>query len=382
MQPTSVLRRARLAAFAAVQTSVRAAAGGRLEIAAVDAFRLREPVSRRGYTILRLRSAGGLAGYGECAAAEPAALDEARRALLGQPATAYEALDARMPVRALAGAVNMALLDLIGHSANAPVCEVLGGPTRRKARALAPVRGESDAELVAACRRARAAGFRAFAVPVPRPAARNQGQPYASAVLRRLETLRGALGAGADFVLDAGGALTPGDAARVAAEIERFHLLWLDEPCAPGGLAALRKIGAESVTPLGFGRALAGGGDILDLLREEVADLVRPELSLLGISRIRKMAALAETYYIAVAPRHAGGPVGTAAALQLAATLPNFFIQEAPFVEAAEDRALRRALVREPVEAVSDGFFALPAGPGLGVTVDDAALASHREEGA
>ena len=94
------------------------------------------------------------------------------------------------------------------------------------------------------------------------------------------------------------------------------------------------------------------------------------------------MAALAETYYIAVAPRHAGGPVGTAAALQLAATLPNFFIQEAPFVEAAEDRALRRALVREPVEAVSDGFLALPAGPGLGVTVDDAALSSHREEGA
>jgi galactonate dehydratase len=382
MQPTYVLRRARLARVAAVQTSLRAAAGGRLEITAIDTFRLREPVSRRSYTIVRLRTAGGLSGYGECAAAEPAALDEARRTLLGQPATAYEALDARMRSRALAGAVNMALLDLVGHSANAPVYEVLGGPTRRKARALAPVRGETDPELVAACRRARDAGFRAFAVPVPRPASRNQGQAYASAVLRRLETLRGALGAGADFVLDAGGALTPGDASRVAAGIERFHLLWLDEPCAPGSLAALRKIGAESVTPLGFGLRLAGGGDLLDLLREEVADVVRPELAVHGISRIRKMAALAETYYIAVAPRHAGGPVGTAAALQLAATLPNFFIQELPLVEAAEDRALRRALVREPVEAVSDGFLALPAGPGLGVTVDDAALSSHREEGA
>jgi galactonate dehydratase len=123
-------------------------------------------------------------------------------------------------------------------------------------------------------------------------------------------------------------------------------------------------------------------GAALDLLREGVADVLRPDVSVHGISRIRKMAALAETYYVAVAPRHDGGPIATAAALQLAASLPNFFIQQAPLVEAAEDRAMRRALVREPVEEVSAGFFPVPSGAGLGVTVDEAELEKYREKGA
>jgi galactonate dehydratase len=194
-----------------------------------------------------------------------------------------------------------------------------------------------------------------------------------------MEALRKAGGEGADFVLDGSGRLSPGDASSIAAELERFHLLWLDEPCRLANLGAVRKVTDESVTPLGFGRHIHHAGDFQDLLREEVVDVLRPPLALNGISQIRRMAALAETYYVAVAPHHDGGPVGTAAALHLAASLPNFFIQQIPLPEAEQDRRMRAEIVTASPEKVQDGFAPLPTGPGLGITVNEEALSKYKE---
>jgi galactonate dehydratase len=263
----------------------------------------------------------------------------------------------------------MALLDIVGKQAKAPVYHVLGGPTRHKVRALA------SGSTVGA---ARAAGYRAFRIAAPAPAAMNHGQAYVLAVRKAVEEFRSAVPDG-DFVLDAAGALSPGDAGAVASEIERAHPLWFDEPCRPSNLAALRKIAAERVTPLGFGRTAPDAAFFQELLREEVIDVLRPSLARHGISAIRKMAAIAETYYVAVAPYHDGGPVGTAAALHLAASLPNFFIQQIPFPEAAGDRRMRAAIAGQGIEDVKDGFLALPTAPGLGIAVDEAALAQYGE---
>jgi galactonate dehydratase len=86
---------------------------------------------------------------------------------------------------------------------------------------------------------------------------------------------------------------------------------------------------------------------------------------------------MAETYYVAVAPRQDGGPIATAAALNLAASLPNFFIQHIPFPAASEDRAIRAALAGQEVEAVKDGFVSLSSGPGLGITVNESFLEKY-----
>jgi len=133
------------------------------------------------------------------------------------------------------------------------------------------------------------------------------------------------------------------------------------------------------VTALGFGRHLHDSGAFQDLLREEVIDVLRPSLALNGISQIRKMAALAEAYYVAVAPHHNGGPVATAAALHLAASLPNFFIQQIPLPAAEADRRMRAELAGVSVERVTDGFAALPTGAGLGITVNEDALEKYKE---
>ena len=91
------------------------------------------------------------------------------------------------------------------------------------------------------------------------------------------------------------------------------------------------RIASENVTPVGFGRFAAEAGVFQDLLRSDAVDVVRPDLARHGITQVRRIAAVAEPYYVAVAPFHDGGPIATAAALNLAASLPNFFIQQVPY---------------------------------------------------
>lgn len=378
MLPNVALRRGRLASLQASAAPATTRIPN-LEISELTAFPVREPVSRRAYTILRARIKSGLAGYGECAGASNEEVAQALRLVSGVPATSYEVLAGRLAgAGALGAAINMALLDIVGKIAKAPVYQVLGGPTRYKARALAPLSGDTDAALVDSMKRAITAGFRAFLVPVPAPPFRNQGQAWALAVCKRLDALREAGGESMDFVLDGNGSLVPGDAATAAAVLEKFHLLWFDEPCPLVSLGAAKKIAMETVTPVGFGRHIRSGAGFQDLLREDAIDVIRPDISLNGISAIRRMAAIAETYYVAAAPYHDGGPVATAAALHLAASLPNFFIQQIPLPAAEEDRRMRAEIAGASLEAVKDGFAALPVGPGLGITVNEKALAQYR----
>jgi galactonate dehydratase len=377
--PAAQLRRNRLAAFVAAQVNTTTPSGP-LAISEIRAWPVREPVSRRAYTVLRVSTSGGIAGYGETRAVAPAELESARGIVLHRQATEFEVLRPLLSaIPSLQAAVNMALLDIVGKAAKAPVYQVLGGPTRHKVRTAARLEGGSDSALSDALRRAQSAGFRAFLVPVASVAARNQGQAFVLANRKRLEALRSQAGEQADFILDCAGDLSPGDASSLSAACERFHLLWLDEPCGLAAMGAVRKIAAERVTPLGFGRALHDGAAFQDLLREDSIDVFRPNLALNGISQVRRFAALAEANYVAVAPYHEGGPVATAAAFHLAASIPNFFIQQIPFPGAADDRRMRAELAGASLETVTDGFAALPTGPGLGITVNESALEKYRE---
>jgi galactonate dehydratase len=374
--PLLQVRRARLALSAqAAQPADRS-----LEVSNVSAYILREPASRRSYTIIRLRAASGLIGYGECRAITAADVERARAALAGVPASAYELAYRRLgAVPAVRAAIDMALLDILGKQARAPVYQVLGGPTRTKARTIARISGESDDEVVAAMKRRQAAGFRGFTVSLPPAREPNPRRAYVAASQRRLEALRSAASA-ADFVVDGGGALLPKDAAELCAAFEHFRLLWFDEPCSGSNTAVIQKMAAETVTPLGFGAGLEGADAFQDLLRADAVDVLRPELAIHGISGIRRRAALGETYYVAVAPRHDGGPIATAAALHLAASIPNFFAQETPAPEAEEDRRFRASLTGgTEIERAADGFLKLPTGPGLGISVNEQMLEKNGE---
>jgi len=352
----------------------------KLEMVELDAFPVREPVSKRLYTCLRLRTRSGAVGYGECSRISPPDLGALQGAIRDKEASSFESIRRGLTVSpvALAG-LDMAMLDLVGKFTNAPAYQVLGGPTRNQARALARIEGETDDAVVSAVAQAHTAGHRAFLIPVPSTNSPNHSATLVNATRRRLDRVRAGAGAGCDFVLDAAGKLTPGDASTLAAAFERFHLLWFDEPCGPSSLTAAYRIASENVTPVGFGRFTAEAGVFQEMLRSDAVDVVRPDLARHGITQVRRISALAETYYVAVAPFHDGGPIATAAALNLAASLPNFFIQQVPRPAADEDRRMRARLAGDAIETVKDGFLQLPRGPGLGITVNEAAFAEYRE---
>jgi galactonate dehydratase len=372
------IRRNKLAEWIAMQ-SAAAIPKDKHDITEMRTYPVREPGSGRSYTIVRLRTQSGLTGWGEAGRASGGEIEKARSRVVGKPATAHAVTSTGTPLDA---AINCAMLDITAKAAAAPIYRVLGGPTRFKARALASLHGTTDAELVTSMNAGVKAGFKAFDVPIPSVNWRNQGQAFDKAAKARMEGLRSAAPAGVNFVLRGNGTLMAGDAAAVASTLERFHLLWFDEPCPVTNLRTVRKISDECVTPLGFGRDIISASTYQDLLREGVVDILRPSIQRDGIGQIRRIATMAETYYTAVAPNHDGGPIGTASALHLAASLPNFFIQSVPWPQDERDRRMRAELVSEPIEAVRDGFLSLPTSPGLGITVNESALEKYKEAAA
>ena len=340
-------RRARLQiALAPQAAAAKPLEPGDHPIAEMRWFPVREPASGNRYAILRVKTRSGLTGWGECAQASAQDARDLEQQWIGKSATLYAAIDASSPLKA---ALDMAMLDILGKACRAPIYRVLGGPTRHKVRTFSG------------------------AVTLPPSASRNQGKAYENQVLELIKNLP----LDRDFVVTARGQLTPGDAASVARTIESSHPLWFDEPCSVSNLESIRKISTETVTPLGFGRGISDPGVFLTLLREGLVDVARPDLAVHGISGARRIAVMAEAYYVAIAPHHDGGPVATAAALHVAASVPNFFIQHVPSPADAVDREMRAAIVPAAIETPRDGFLELPTGPGLGIEVNEAALEKY-----
>jgi len=356
-----------------------------MKITRIELRGLREPGGRE-YVVLRAVTDGGLTGWGEAPARPDAAsalapLKKDLASLVGMnPARAVrvdEELRRAGASPAARAAANLAVLDLYAQSAKAPLYELLGGTTRHKVRATAVLATGSKDEVLAA----QAAGYRAFSIPLQVPGGplqvpgdRERGRRFFTDVRDRMDALRSAAGDGADFILDCAGLTSPGEALSIAVRMEDFHLLWLDEPVGDLSVDARASVSRGSVTPVGYGRDVADNARFQDLLTADAVDVLRPDLALNGVTAVRKAAAIAETYYVAVAPYHRGGPIGTAAGIHAAASLPNSFAQEAPFSIDDADRKARTRLAGGWEERPEDGFFALPEAPGLGIRIDEGAL--------
>ncbi len=158
-------------------------------------------------------------------------------------------------------------------------------------------------------------------MPLTMPPGMERGRRFYTDVRSTLDVLREAAGEECDFVLDCAGRTSPGEALSIADRLEGFHLLWMDEPCGELSATAQASISKGSVTAVGYGRGFEDEARFLDLLREDGVDVLRPALARHGLTAVRKAAALAETYYVAVAPFHRGGPIGTAAGMHVCAAL-------------------------------------------------------------
>ena len=190
---------------------------------------------------------------------------------------------------------------------------------------------------------------------------------------RYVRHVREAVGTSADLMIGTHGQMTPASAIRLARALEQFDPLWLEEPTPPEMPEQMALVARATSIPIATGERLATKYEFSRVLECRAAAILQMALGRVGgLLEAKKIAGAAEAYYVDIAPHLYAGPVEMAANLHLAASTPNFLIQES--IEAMDGFAaevLKRPLVWE------DGFVFAPAEPGLGVELDDEVVASH-----
>ncbi len=190
-------------------------------------------------------------------------------------------------------------------------------------------------------------------------------------MVERVAAARQAAGPDIDLCIDLHARYDVPSACRIAAALEPYDLLWLEEPVPAENVEALKQIRARSRTPICVGENLYLRWGFRELFQQQGADVVMPDVPKCGgLSESRKIAHLAEIYYIPFAPHLVSSPLGTMATCHVCATVPNFLVLE---WHALEEREAWDSYVHVPDgtrSIVRDGHIALPDAPGIGVELD------------
>jgi galactonate dehydratase len=273
---------------------------------------------------------------------------------------------------ALAG-IDQALWDITGKVANLPVYKLFGGPTRDRIRLYTHVGIYDAGRMVEEARRHIDQGFTAMKTGAWPGLTQLSDREMIRTFADRVGDLRAAVGDGIDIMIDNHGRDRPGTAIRLMRALEPHGLYFFEEPTPPDNLDALAEVKAAGFDmDIAAGERLFSRWEFRPLLERQLVDIIQPDLChAAGITEVKKIAALAETYYIQLAPHNPQGPVSMAACAHIAASVPNFAI-----LEFVHSQPWRDALQREPL-VIREGHLELPSRPGLGVDLDEAMLARH-----
>jgi galactonate dehydratase len=276
--------------------------------------------------------------------------------------------------------IEVACWDIIGKAVNQPVYKLLGGAVRDKIKAYANAwyRVErTPEEFHAAAQKVIARGYKALKFDPFGGGYYELDRAEKRRIVALVEAVRDAIGPDTEMLIEMHGRFNPVTAIEMAHDLAPYKPGWVEEPIPPDNLAALKKV-SDAITPLGIpvatGERLNTLHDFRPLFEMQAADILQPDITAFGgLSFAKKLAAWADTYYMLVAPHNVGGPVSTATALHFAASTPNFKIQEF-FNDFVNPEIMQAAPGCPPVV---DGYFSLPEGPGLGVTLDEEFIAAH-----
>ncbi|MEU2720687.1 galactonate dehydratase [Streptomyces smyrnaeus] len=275
---------------------------------------------------------------------------------------------------AVAG-LDQALWDIAGKAYGVPVHQLLGGPVREKARAYCWVGGDEPADVREQVAAQVAAGFTAVKMNASGRTDRLPTIAALDALAARAEAAREALGPDGDFAVDFHGRFSVAGAIRALTVLEPYGPMFAEEPVLPEYTHLLGRVTAATPVPIATGERLFSRTEVLPALQAGIA-VVQPDLSHAGgLSEVRRIASLAETWDVAVAPHCPLGPLALAASLQLAFCTPNFLIQEQSIgIHYNTGAELLDYVVDREVFRFHDGQLLRPTGPGLGVTVDERAV--------
>ncbi|HCD00655.1 MAG TPA: galactonate dehydratase [Planctomycetaceae bacterium] len=258
--------------------------------------------------------------------------------------------------------IDMALWDIKGKALGVPVYELLGGPTRSRVRVYA------HASTPEAIRARSKEGFTAFKTGVfkHRPARIIETPGFVKRVAKRFEELREAAGDERDIGIDFHGAISPQTAKLLIKALEPYQPMFIEEPVQCQNVDVMADIARGTHLPIATGERVFTKWGFRELLEKGAATILQPDLCHAGgITEVRLIAGMAESYYAAVAPHNPLGPISLAAGLQIAGSIPNFLCQEQVH--------LGQGYIKQPFK-VRDGYIDLPGGPGLGVELDEDAL--------
>ncbi len=278
--------------------------------------------------------------------------------------------------------IDQALWDIKGKDLGRPVCELLGGPVRDTLRFYDHLGGGTlegmyktaePEEFASRIQESVSNGFTAVkAMPIPVSELIESADVLKHSA-RCVEAMRKAVGDKVDIMLDLHARTTTATAIQFGRMLVDYNLYWYEEPCWPEHVDALVEVARALPFPIATGERLVGRWQFRELLEKRACSVIQPDVSHCGgISEARRIAALAETYSIAVACHNPQGPVSTAASLHVGFATPNYLIQEV----VRKDVPWRNDVVNEPV-GMMGGLAHPPARPGLGIEINEGEAAKY-----
>ena len=263
---------------------------------------------------------------------------------------------------ALSG-IDQALWDIKGKALGVPVYELLGGPTRDRVRVYAHASKPDQMQQL------KAQGFTAFKTGVAkkRPARYIETQAEVQYAAETFAGLREAMGKDIDIAIDFHGAISPATAKLLIKAYEPYQPMFIEEPCQAQNHDIMAEIARGTFLPIATGERVFTKWGFREVLEKKAATVLQPDLCHAGgITEVRLIAGMAEAYYADIAPHNPLGPISLAAGVQMSASIPNFLCQE--------QVSLGEGYLKHPFR-VRDGFLELPTGPGLGIELDENAMA-------
>jgi galactonate dehydratase len=290
-------------------------------------------------------------------------------------------------VRATAvSAIDIALWDILGKIHGVPCHKLWGGPVRDYVRLYGHLGGgrmedfyqtrpqdaQRFADLAAHMVSQGFTAMKAMAVPETMPLEGLRPLRYAEACVR---AMRDAVGEEVDLMVDCHARPSPRMGLRFARALEPYGLYWLEEPCWPEHVGALRDIQQAVATPIATGERLVSQHAFRPLLEEQAVSVLQPDITHCGgLSEARRIAAMAEAYRVAIAPHNPQGPVSTAASLEFGLATPSYIICESVHQDVPWRDEV--ATLSHPIQP--QGRLVRPHDrPGLGVEIHEAEVRKH-----
>lgn len=360
----SLLAPTALAAFNAVRTDAAAIGpNDNLKVTKIESF-----VLKNTWVFVKISTDAGITGWGEMlkddAKACAAGALEVSHYLVGQDprkvAMHWQAIHRGAfyrggPIKtAISSGIDQALWDITGKAYGVPVYKLMGGPTRDRVRVYGTVSNVTGVNAIKVGPRGSRTPFKY-----------NEGAKFVDEVAERFKALRDKVGLGVDIGVDFHGAVEPPTALSLMKALEPHRPWFYEEIIQPLNVDLMAELAKKTTIPIATGERIFTKWGFREILEKRAAMILQPDICYAGgITELKVIAGMAEAYYAPLAPHNPQGPCSLAASLQLAASIPNFMIQERGDNEYSD-------LLAKPLPPVRNGHRPILTEPGLGITIDE-----------